>query len=381
MDQAGEFLGFDFGRLRRFPDVEAPNLFAVDATDRLLLSVAAPALPGLEDGGLVVLNDRYGALTLGAGALYGMGNIRVHQDARSGELALRNNALLVEQPPEFAQLPLGADLVEGARVVLWQLPRSLDELTEVADLLARHAAPDVQIFAGGRVKHMARAMNTVLERYFGSVQAGLAQQKSRVLTVREPVRPTQPPPFPVRQHQPDLDLDLSAHGATFAGATLDIGTRFLLTFLDRMKPDSVYAVDLGCGSGVVAAALASARADLQVTATDQSAAAVASAAETAALNGLQDRIRVVQDDAMAGFAPASADLILLNPPFHVGASVHAGAALKLFDAAARVLRPGGELWTVYNTHLDYRGQLDARVGPTRVQGRNAKFTVTSTVRR
>jgi 16S rRNA (guanine1207-N2)-methyltransferase len=31
--------------LRRHPDVEAPNLHAVDATDRLLLDEAAPCSP------------------------------------------------------------------------------------------------------------------------------------------------------------------------------------------------------------------------------------------------------------------------------------------------------------------------------------------------
>ena len=40
---------------------------------------------------------------------------------------------------------------------------------------------------------------------------------------------------------------------------------------------------------------------------------------------------------------------MCNPPFHLGGAVHAGAAMKLFDAAARVLAPGGELWTVFNS--------------------------------
>jgi 16S rRNA (guanine1207-N2)-methyltransferase len=51
-------------KLRRRPDVEAPNLQAWDATDRLLLDTAAERmLPG---SSLAVIGDRYGALTLGA---------------------------------------------------------------------------------------------------------------------------------------------------------------------------------------------------------------------------------------------------------------------------------------------------------------------------
>jgi len=61
--------------------------------------------------------------------------------------------------------------------------------------------------------------------------------------------------------------------------------------------------------------------------------------------------------------------------------VHAGAGLKLIEAAARVLAPGGELWTVYNSHLQYRPSLERLVGPTREAGRNPKFTVTASSRR
>ncbi|MDQ6752892.1 MAG: methyltransferase [Actinomycetota bacterium] len=397
--------GFDFGSLRRFPDVEAPNLFASDASDRLILADAAAALEGLDDGGLAIVGDRYGALTLAAASLYGVRGIRVHQDAMSAELALRNNAellgnagllgtaVLLEnpelpanpeppgQPAVFRQLPLGEDLFSGAKVVLWQLPRGLDELAEVADQIARHAHPDVRVFAGGRLKHMTTSMNGVLSESFGNVRAGLARQKSRVLTATDPIRSGAAPRFPVREFNAELGLWLCAHGATFAGTRLDVGTRYLLEFLDRMKPDARTAVDLGCGSGVIAAVLAATRPQLQVTATDQSAAAVASAAATAAANGMADRISAVRDDAMAAFPAASAELILLNPPFHIGATVYAGAAIKLFDAAARVLAPSGELWTVYNNHLDYRSQLERRIGPTVVHGRNAKFTVVASVRR
>ncbi|MBE3074847.1 MAG: hypothetical protein IMZ75_07860 [Actinobacteria bacterium] len=36
---------------------------------------------------------------------------------------------------------------------------------------------------------------------------------------------------------------------------------------------------------------------------------------------------------------------------------------------------------MFNSHLAYDGQLNRAVGPTRVLGRNAKFTVTVSTRR
>jgi 16S rRNA (guanine1207-N2)-methyltransferase len=57
------------------------------------------------------------------------------------------------------------------------------------------------------------------------------------------------------------------------------------------------------------------------------------------------------------------------------------AADRLFAAAARVLRPGGELWTVYNSALRYRPTLARLAGPTRVVAQTDKFTVAVSTRR
>ena len=377
-----------FGALRRHPDVEAPNLQAWDATDRLLLEAAADHV--LADTSVAVIGDRYGALTLGALAALGINTVRVHQDLITGERALRNNAAAVgldTTPPPYAgtgpnfeQLPLGKDLLSGADVVLLQLPKTLAELEDIAGAVARHAAPGAVLLAGGRVKHMSLGMNAVLERHFATVQPQLARQKSRVIVAMDATETSSMEPAPALEHLAELDLDVAAHGAVFAGAKLDIGTRFLLTFLPGM-PAARHAVDLGCGTGILAAMYARQNPGSLVTATDQSAAAVASARGTATANGLADRVSVLQDDAMSTLPDGSADLILLNPPFHLGATVHAGAGIKMFEAAGRVLAPAGQLWTVFNRHLNYLPALERVVGPTTVKGQNPKFTVAVSTKR
>jgi 16S rRNA (guanine1207-N2)-methyltransferase len=373
---------FDFQVLQRFPDVEAGNLVAVDATDRLVLTGASAAVRAASTGRVVVVGDRYGAMTLGAIALHGAQGVRVHQDPITGEQALAHNAIRVGLTGEYRQLPLTPELFAGAMVVLGQLPKSLDALREIAQLAAVHADADVKVFLGGRVKHMTHTMSDVLNNSFADVRASLAQQKSRFLAASGP-RPAGgagATTYPLRAHHLDLDLWVCAHGAAFAGTRLDIGTRFLLEFLDLMHPAARTAVDLGCGTGVIATALARARPQLSVLATDESAGAVSSALATLAANGLNERVAVLRDDAMSNLPDASVDLIVCNPPFHLGTSVHAGASLRLFQAAGRVLRPQGQLWTVFNSHLPYPTQLNHAVGPTRVIGRNAKFTVAVSTR-
>jgi len=367
-----------FASLRREPDVEAPELVAVDATDRLLLDLAGDLIGRCGPGEIAVVDDNYGALTLGAVALHGARDVRVAQDLLVGEQALARNAERTGLTGTYRSVPLGPELAGGARLVLVQAPKALEALREIAEVVAASAASDVTVLVGGRVKHMTHAMNDVLGDSFTEVSASLARQKSRVLVARGP-KPA-PSSFPRSQDHADLGLTVRAHGATFAGTKIDMGTRALLGCLDRMRPAGT-AVDLGAGSGVLAVALARLRPELTVLAVDQSASAVASAAATAEANGLSDRIRVVRDDAAESVPERSVDLVVCNPPFHVGAAVVTTAADRLFAAAARVLRPGGELWTVYNSALRYKPTLTRLVGPTAVANQTPKFTVTVSTRR
>ena len=366
----------DWSDLRRWPDVEASNLQAWDASDALILHEAGDQPD--EDGDIA---DRQGALTLGA-LERGASRVRVHQDGILGERALLANASRRGLEPSrmpFAHHALDASLVDGAGLVLLQLPRSLDELDEIARLVAAHAHPEVRLVAGGRVKHMSRTMNDTLAAAFEEVRPSLGRQKSRALHVTGP-RPDVAGTWPRQQRHDDAGLTIAAHGGVFAGSGIDIGTRLLLDHIPDMRA-AERAIDLASGNGVVAAALALARPDLRVLATDQSAAAVASTKATAAANGVSDRIDVVRADGLETVDTATAQLVVLNPPFHVGAAVHTGLAERLFADAARALEPGGELWVVWNTPLNYRPILDKLIGSTKQVQRTTKFTVTSSRKR
>ncbi|WP_224779462.1 methyltransferase [Leucobacter sp. Psy1] len=363
-----------FRSLSRYPDFDAVELEAYDATDRLLLDTAEAAIADLADGELVVIGDRHGALTIGARALLGATGIRVFQDPLLGERALAANAERLGVD-DFSSRPLDRSLLDGARVVLLQLPRSLDALDEIARAIADWADPAVQVFAGGRVKHMTLTMNEVLGRSFTSVSAGLARRKSRVLSASGPrAGETR---FPVWGEDPDLDFRVAAFGATFGGATLDHGTRLLLA-ADGTRDAIAGAqrvVDLGCGNGVLATAAARANPRAEVIATDQSAAAVAATRLTSEAAGVADRVRVHRADATEAVPDGWADLILLNPPFHSGSTVHAEVAHRLIRSSARALAPGGELRLVFNTHLAYRPLVERVIGPVEQVARTRTFTV------
>ncbi len=371
----------DLDTLRPFPDSDDPDLRAHDAADRLLLDESATARRDLGRRDIVVIGDTFGALALSVASETddAADVIRVHQDPLSSERALAANAEATGLEASVVSLPLGAELVRGARVVLLRLPRSLEALRDIAGLIAAHAAPDVVVFAGGRVKHMSLGMNDVLREHFATLDVSHARQKSRVLIARDPQNGRDPVPSR-SQHD---GVVVCAFGGVFAGPSLDIGTRLLVDNLPDTIPggDDDAAIDLACGNGIVGATLALRYPSLRVYASDESSAAVVSARATAVANGIEDRMSVVRDDALSALPDASASFIALNPPFHRGAAIDETIARHLFADAARVLRPGGELWTVWNSALQYRQPLERLVGPTRQVARTSKFTVTFSTRR
>jgi 16S rRNA (guanine1207-N2)-methyltransferase len=321
---------------------------ALDAADRLMLDEAAALLP---EATVVVL----GSAELGAAArTRGAAVVRVSDDTDASTDSLTPS------------------LFDAASVVLLRLPKSLAALDGVARFIAAAAPGNVVVVAGGRLKYMTVGMNEVLLRSFGRLDVSLARQKSRVLLAREPLAVAEAQAG--RRHDADLDLWVAAVGGVFAGPGVDIGTRAMLAAFDKL-PAYDTAIDFGCGTGILAAELKRRRPGSRVIASDVSAAAVESALATAAANNLD--VDVVREDGLSTQPDASADLIVLNPPFHDGGAVSLDTAHAMFVEARRVLKAGAQLWTVWNSHLGYTGALVRTVGPTVQITRNAKFTVTA----
>lgn len=275
--------------------------------------------------------------------------------------------LLVEHPSDLA----------GVDLALARLPKSLGALDEMAALI--QGAPDVTFIGGAKIRHMNRTMNEVLGRHFTAVAASLGRSKSRVLRAWGPEGLESDWPK-VREH-PDLGFAVAAHGATFGGTKIDGGSRLLISALAGggrtvgLEADDV--LDFGCGNGTLSMWLAKQR--KRVFARDVSWSAVAATAIAAEVN------RVTVDASwgagLDGYADHSVDAIVTNPPFHQGIAKESSDTLEMFDDARRVLRPGGRIWCVFNSHLPWRKELNERVGPTMVAAQDPRYTVTVTTAR
>jgi len=375
----------DFADLFRRRADSAPDLIAIDGTDRFLID-EAPHVHGdalRQPGEVAVVDDRHGVLTLGLITQHGAKDVRVVQDSLVGQRALEANAgtFGIRGFRHPASLE---DAFQDVRLVVLRLSKSHDRLDEVARAVARFAAPDVVLLCGGNVKYMHLSQNDVLRRSFGEVTPSRGRGKSRLLIAQDPLRAqanraATTAPWPRSVHVDELGMTIVAYGGVFAGTSLDQGTRVLLGAIDDAVPTARTIVDLGSGNGVVAAAVAVRRPDVQVIATDVSRIAVESTRATADANGVGDRVTVVRADAGDELASGSAQLVLCNPPFHADTTVTTDAAEAMFRNAATILQAGGELWCVWNSHLRYRPVLERLVGPTRQVVRTDKFTVTASV--
>lgn len=314
------------------------------------------------------------ALTLAVAASYPRATVRAFDDLTP----------LDHPAVGFTRFPLHPALFDGSDLVVGLLPKSIAELTDIASLAAGGVTADAVVTLAGRDKHMSRGMNTALESWFREVSASRGRQKSRALRARGP-QPGAPLPYPRHASVDDVPFAIYARGGAFAGATLDIGTRALLDAFPAIfashRGSIEHIVDLGCGAGVLATSAALRLPHTRVTATDRSWAAVSSTRLTVDHAGVGSRVTVTQDDAGATIADGTVDMVLFNPPFHDGTAVDEDMSHRMFRSAARMLRPGGSLAVVYNSHLRHRTALERIVGPTDQMSRTPKFTVTLSRRR
>ena len=120
---------------------------------------------------------------------------------------------------------------------------------------------------------------------------------------------------PVRAQVWGRTLALTSGAGVFAQGRLDAGTAVLFRATDPPAEGSTF-LDLGCGYGVVALALATARPDAQVWAVDVNQRALLLARENAASLGVADRVHVAEPATVP--ADLRFDEIWSNPPIRIG---------------------------------------------------------------
>jgi release factor glutamine methyltransferase len=158
--------------------------------------------------------------------------------------------------------------------------------------------------------------------------------------------------------------------------------RTALDLFTKIGGKDLRVIDMCCGAGNLACALACARPDIRLWASDLTDACVNLARRNVARHELQDRVEVCQGDLFGSLASAkleaAVDVVVCNPPYIStgrldGASAHLldGQPREAFDAgpygfaihkrvitdAPRFLKPGG--WLVMEIGLGQERQIES----------------------
>ncbi|HAR68852.1 class I SAM-dependent methyltransferase [Thermus scotoductus] len=246
---------------------------------------------------------------------------------------------------------------------------------------------------GGRV-YLAGDKNKGFERYFKEARAllgyGLVLKREGPVRVALLEKEREAPPLPSLWHP--FQARLLGETFTFfhlpgvfsAGKVDKASVLLLEALVGEVGREGIRGrriLDLGAGYGALTLPLA--RLGGEVTALEDDLVSVLSLERSLKENRLAARVlhsdvdealaeggvgwgsRPAQDQAPGLTEEEAFDIIVTNPPFHVGGAVILDVAQAFVEAAAARLKPGGGFFLVANPFLKYEPLLEERFGAFR----------------
>jgi len=246
------------------------------------------------------------------------------------------------------------------------------------------------ILAGGTTEGIKPAVR-VLETLFGNVRVLAQGGGHRVVEARraqtvaiEAVQSLIAPYHDVDAYRELVcavdggPLRVFTRPGVFSWDHLDEASSLLAEVMTVPSQGSV--LDLGCGAGVLGAAVAMRAPQGEVTLVDADSEAVRCAARTMAATG-HAAWRALASDVTSAVAEQRFDLVVSNPPFHTGKATDLALPRRFIAEAHAVLRPGGRLQLVANRTLPYEVELERVFGNRRTVHDGVRFKVLEASRR
>ena len=349
-------------RLRRYPSRERETLQAWNNADRLILDAVAglqsPAAP------VLVVNDDNGALTVA------LSPCTLWSDSWLSVAAAKRN--LERNARAGVSFRWSTEAPPRPGLVVLRVPKSLAFFEDQLGVLAERCTPGTPLLAAGLDKHLSPHTADTIEACFGPTERHRGRLKARLFTASRSDGLPNPVPFRVDYRLPSLPFPLTSGSNVFSPERIDRGTALLLPLLAGLKPVS-NAIDLACGNGIIGLHLLQQERASAVLFSDESAMAIASARSNLP-EEWRARADFVHGDGVQDLE-AQADLVVLNPPFHIGHVVDEYPGRRLIRQAHGALRPGGQLLLVFNNHLRYHGLLRSLFVEVTELARDRRFTV------
>lgn len=347
--------------LKRYPRRKQETLQAWNGADLLLLDAAG-------DSGrpCLVVNDEHGALAIALSPASSWTDSAL--SARATQLNCSLNAVaqpLLTWSTEEPQQPIER--------VFMRVPKSLPYFEYQLAMLARSMSAGDTLFCAGMDKHLSPQTATIIQRYFGEVQRAPGKRKAHLFSAVASGKFTDDDPGQRSYHCPFAGGDLIAGPNVFSGEKLDIGSRFLLEHMQQLSPVE-RAADLACGNGVLGISALQQGLAVNMLFVDESAMAIEAARNNCERLLSSAAVDFHHGDGLLGLE-AQFELVLCNPPFHLGHTVDDYAGRRLLKQAADSLVSGGSLVLVANRHLPYATSLRRLFKQVDKIAQNGKFIV------
>lgn len=163
----------------------------------------------------------------------------------------------------------------------------------------------------------------------------------------------------------------------FSWEHLDDATEILLGVMQI--PAGASVLDIGCGAGVLSIAAARMSGSGRVLGVDADADAVRCARLTLREAGVAN-VEIRASDVDDAVGDEQFNVIVTNPPFHLGKNTELAIPRAFIDAADAHLAPGGTLYLVANRQLPYEKLVAERFGSVRILHDGRRFKVLSATR-
>jgi 16S rRNA (guanine1207-N2)-methyltransferase len=242
--------------------------------------------------------------------------------------------------------------------------------------------------AGGNREGIKTAAG-LMEQLFGNVEIiGYRGGHRIVRSVKNKQTPADADVFQIQwlEHGEFLEFPVDIRGerftvhsrpGTFAWDRLDEGTRLLIERMAIRPSDAV--LDLGCGTGIAGMVAARIASSGHAVLLDADAEAIRSATRSVEANALRN-CTILASDAGSAVKHMQFDVVVTNPPFHVGRRAEFDIANQFILDAWAILKPGGRLYLVANMHLPYEKTIRDRFGLFHIEAEHQGYKVISTVK-
>jgi 16S rRNA G1207 methylase RsmC len=351
--------------LTRYPIVSGDTLLPWNAADELVVEYIENI--NFDNKRILVLNDSFGAISSNIDS----GEVVFYTDSFISQQAAIIN---IKRPITFIN-----DLEEikgNFDFIILKIPKNYSFLEDILIALGRCTGDGSKLIATSMVKHLAAGAFDLINKYVGVTTTSLAKKKARIVFA-DFQNQMFDSPYPLEITIDNFDFKITNHSNVFSREKLDIGTRFFLEHIPIIYSGRI--LDLGCGNGLVGikAKMINPKADIVFS--DDSKMALLSA-KTNYFKISKDEASFVWTNCFEQAREGSFDLVLCNPPFHQGHTVGDFVAKQMFKDAKMVLKAGGALRIIGNSHLGYQVELKKLFGNASKIAQSKKFTIWESIK-